>query len=226
MSGRLRIDVFFDFICPWCLIGKRQLERAQDLLRVQQPGVEITTVWHGVQLLPQLPAQGEPFVDFYLKRLGSLKAVAMRLAQVQQAAMAEGVPIDLSRIVRMPNTADAHRLLERAKVLGNSAQCDVLLERLFAAYFQLQGSESGEDLGSQETLLAIARSCGFDPDAMASCLQGDGDPYIGNEAGAASGVPSFQFDGRLTVVGAQPAEALFDAMCEALLDSHRARQPA
>ncbi|WP_309675204.1 DsbA family protein, partial [Pseudomonas sp.] len=25
MSGRLRIDVFFDFICPWCLIGKRQL---------------------------------------------------------------------------------------------------------------------------------------------------------------------------------------------------------
>lgn len=52
MSGRLRIDVFFDFICPWCLIGKRQLEHAQDLLRIQQAGVEITTVWHGVQLLP------------------------------------------------------------------------------------------------------------------------------------------------------------------------------
>ena len=226
MSGRLRIDVFFDFICPWCLIGKRQLERAQDLLRVQQPGVEITTVWHGVQLLPQLPAQGGSFADFYLKRLGSPEAVAMRQAQVQQAAMAVDVPIDLSRITRMPNTADAHRLLARASVLGNSAQCDVLLERLFAAYFQLQGSESGEDLGCQETLLAIAQSCGFDPDAMAPFLKGDGDPYIGNEAGAASGVPSFQFDRRLTVVGAQPAEALLGAMCEALLDSHRARRPA
>lgn len=221
MSGRLRIDVFFDFICPWCLIGKRQLERAQDLLRLQQPDVEITTVWHGVQLLPQLPALGGVFADFYLKRLGSPEAVAMRQAQVQQAALAVGVPIDLSRIARMPNTADAHRLLERASVLGNSAQCDVLLERLFAAYFQL-----GEDLGCQETLLAIAQSCGFDPDAMVSFLQGDGDPYVGNEAGAASGVPSFQFDHRLTVVGAQPAEALLAAMCEALLESHRGRQPA
>ncbi|MGF6329930.1 putative DsbA family dithiol-disulfide isomerase [Pseudomonas sp. BS3782 TE3695] len=221
MSGRLRIDVFFDFICPWCLIGKRQLERAQDLLRVQQPEVEITTVWHGVQLLPQLPAQGEPFADFYLKRLGSREAVAMRQAQVQQAAMAVGVPIDLSRIPNMPNTADAHRLLERARALGNSTQCDVLLERLFAAYFQF-----GENLGCPDTLLLIARSCGFNAAAMASFLQGDGDPYVGNEAGAASGVPNFQFDGRLTLVGAQPVEVLLEAMCEALVESTRKRQPA
>jgi len=221
VTGRLRIDVFFDFICPWCLIGKRQLECAQDLLRIQQPGVEITTVWHGVQLLPQLPVQGEPFAEFYLKRLGSAEAVRMRQAQVQQAAMAVGVPIDLSRIATMPNTADAHRLLERAAVLGSTAQRDVLLERLFAAYFQY-----GEDLGCPETLIAIARACGFDADAMAAVLQGDGDPYVGNEAGAGSGVPSFQFDRRLTVVGAQPAELLLGAMGEALLDSHRSRLPA
>lgn len=221
MSGRLRIDVFFDFICPWCLIGKRQLECAQDLLRIQQPGVEITTVWHGVQLLPQLPVQGEPFAEFYLKRLGSAEAVRMRQAQVQQAAMAVGVPIDLSRIATMPNTADAHRLLERATVLGSTAQRDVLLERLFAAYFQY-----GEDLGCPETLIAIARACGFDADAMAAVLQGDGDPYVGNEAGAGSGVPCFQFDRRLTVVGAQPADVLLGAMGEALLDSHRSRLPA
>ncbi|POA33826.1 MULTISPECIES: DsbA family oxidoreductase [unclassified Pseudomonas] len=221
MSGRLRIDVFFDFICPWCLIGKRQLECAQDLLRIQQPEVEITTVWHGVQLLPQLPVQGEPFAEFYLKRLGSAEAVRMRQAQVQQAANAVGVPIDLSRIATMPNTADAHRLLERATVLGSTAQRDVLLERLFAAYFQY-----GEDLGCPETLIAIARACGFDADAMASVLQGDGDPYVGNEAGAGSGVPCFQFDRRLTVVGAQPADVLLGAMGEALLDSHRSRLPA
>jgi predicted DsbA family dithiol-disulfide isomerase len=178
-------------------------------------------VWHGVQLLPQLPVQGEPFAEFYRKRLGSAEAVSMRQAQVQKAAMAVGVSIDLSRITTMPNTADAHRLLERAAVLGSTAQRDVLLERLFAAYFRY-----GEDLGCQETLLVIARSCGFDADAMASFLQGDGDPYVGNEAGAASGVPSFQFDRRLTVVGAQPAEALLGAMNDALQESQRTRQPA
>lgn len=221
MSGRLRIDVFFDFICPWCLIGKRQLEHAQELLRIQQPDVEITTVWHGVQLLPQLSVQGEPFAEFYLKRLGSAEAVRMRQAQVQQAAMAVGVPIDLSRIATMPNTADAHRLLERATVLGSTAQRDVLLERLFAAYFQY-----GEDLGCHETLFSIAQACGFDAGAVADCLQGDGDPFVGNEAGAGSGVPSFQFDRRLTVVGAQPVDVLLGAMGEALLDSHRSRLPA
>jgi predicted DsbA family dithiol-disulfide isomerase len=220
VSGRLRIDVFFDFICPWCLIGKRQLQRAQDLLRVQQPDVEITTVWHGVQLLPQLPAQGEPFAEFYRKRLGSPEVVAMRQAQVQQAAMDVGLAIDLSRITTMPNTADAHRLLERVSVLGNVALGDDLLERLFAAYFQ-----NGEDLGCRETLIAIARLCGVEADTVSDCLLGDARPFDGFP-GATNGVPSFRFDNRLTVVGAQPAEALLDAMCEALLKSAHERQPA
>ncbi|EJM15037.1 putative dithiol-disulfide isomerase involved in polyketide biosynthesis [Pseudomonas sp. GM21] len=211
MSGRLRIDVFFDFICPWCLIGKRQLERALELLRSQQPDVLVTTVWHGVQLLPHLPVQGEPFAEFYLNRLGSAEAVAMRQGQVQRAAQAVGVAIDLSRIATMPNTADAHRLLAHANSRGSSAQRDLLLERLFAAYFQ-----NGEDLGSRETLIAIAQSCGYDADAVRDYLKDESGPFVGNEIGASSGVPSFQFDGQLTMTGAQPAEVLLGTMYEAL----------
>ncbi|ANJ55526.1 disulfide bond formation protein DsbA [Pseudomonas silesiensis] len=220
MSGRLRVDVFFDFICPWCLIGKRQLEHAQVQFRSRHPGVQITTQWHGVQLLPQLPAQGEPFADFYRKRLGSADAVVSRQAQVQQAAAAVGLTIDLGRIATMPNTADAHRLFERASELGNVAQRDLLLERLFAAYFQ-----KGEDLGCRETLLAIARSCGIDAQAVADCLLGDATPFAGSP-GASGGVPSFQLDRRMTVVGAQPAVALLGAMSQALKDSDQERHSA
>ena len=220
MSGRLRVDVFFDFICPWCLIGKRQLEHAQVQFRSRHPGVQITTQWHGVQLLPQLPAQGEPFADFYRKRLGNAEAVAMRQTQVQQAAAEVGLAIDLSRIATMPNTADAHRLFERASELGNVAQRDILLERLFAAYFQ-----KGEDLGCRETLLAIARSCGIDAQAVADCLLGDATPFAGSP-GASGGVPSFQLDRRMTVVGAQPAVALLGAMSQALKDSDQERHSA
>lgn len=220
MSGRLRIDVFFDFICPWCLIGKRQLEHAQVQFRSRHPDVQITTVWHGVQLLPQLPVQGEPFADFYRKRLGSIDAVVMRQAQVQQAAAAVGLVIDMSRIATMPNTADAHRFFERASGLGNVTRRDILLERLFAAYFQ-----KGEDLGCRETLLAIARSCGIDAEALADCLMGDATPFAGSPGGS-SGVPSFQFDRRMTVVGAQPAKALLRAMNQALKESDHERQPA
>ncbi|MDN4543103.1 MULTISPECIES: DsbA family oxidoreductase [unclassified Pseudomonas] len=220
MSRRLRIDVFFDFICPWCLIGKRQLEHAQVQFRSRHPDVQITTVWHGVQLLPQLPVQGEPFADFYRKRLGNADAVAMRQAQVQQAAATVGLSIDLSRIATMPNTADAHRLFERASTLGNVAQREMLLERLFAAYFK-----KGEDLGCGETLLAIARDCGIDVNDVADALLGDATPFEG-APGASSGVPSFQFDRRMTVVGAQPAESLLAAMSEALKESDRERQTA
>ncbi|KJZ39516.1 DsbA family oxidoreductase [Pseudomonas sp. B21-040] len=221
MSGRLRIDVFFDFICPWCLIGKRQLERAQELLRLQHPDVLITTVWHGVQLLPHLPVQGEPFAQFYLNRLGSAEAVAMRQAQVKQAANSVGVAIDLGRIATMPNTADAHRLLAHANTRGSRAQRDLLLERLFAAYFQ-----NGEDLGCRETLIAIAQSCGYDADAVKNYLQDESGPFVGNEVGGSSGVPSFQFDRRITMVGAQPPEALLGAMIDALHESQRERSPS
>lgn len=221
MSARLQIDVFFDFICPWCLIGKRQLEQAQARLLSQQPEVHVTVQWHGVQLLPHMPVGGQPFAEFYSRRLGSAEAVSQRQSQVKQAAETVGVDIDFSRIATMPNTADAHRLLERANQLGSPAQRDALLERLYGAYFQ-----QGKDLGCRQTLLTIAQDCGFEAAAVDDCLRGDGQAFVGNGAGAASGVPCFQFDGRLTVVGAQPAEALLGAMREALLENSRERQPA
>ncbi|QKE63527.1 DsbA family oxidoreductase [Aquipseudomonas campi] len=211
MSRSLRIDVFFDFICPWCLIGKRQLERALAQLRASRPEVAVDLVWHGVQLLPHMPAQGEPFAEFYLNRLGSAEAVRMRQAQVQQAAAAAGLEIDLTRIARMPNTADAHRLLQRAEALAEPAQRDALLERLFAAYFQ-----HGEDLGARATLLSIAESCGLERSAVADCLRGDGEPFVGLVNAAAGGVPHFILDRRQSVSGAQPAEVLLAAMLETL----------
>lgn len=220
MSRHLQIDVFFDFICPWCLIGKRQLEHAQVQFRSRHPDVKMSTVWHGVQLLPQLPAEGEPFADFYRQRLGSADAVSLRQAQVQQAAAAVGLNIELGSIETMPNTADAHRLFERIGAMGNVAQREMLLERLFAAYFSRR-----ENLGCGETLLANARSCGLDSEVLLDCLKGDATPFAGSAA-ASSGVPSFQFDRRMTVIGAQPAQALLGAMNQALKDSARERHPA
>ncbi|MGB4076004.1 DsbA family oxidoreductase [Pseudomonas sp.] len=221
MSRALRIDVFFDFICPWCLIGKRQLERALELLHVSRPEVEVDLAWHGVQLLPQLSAQGEPFAEFYLNRLGSAEAVRQRQAQVQQAAAVAGLEISLASIARMPNTADAHRLLQRADAVATPAQRAALLERLFAAYF-LQG----ENLGDSATLLAIAESCGLEQSAVADCLRGDASPFVGRVNAAAGGVPHFILNRRQAVSGAQPAEALLAAMHEALAYSAAQGQSA
>lgn len=219
MSQPLHIEVFFDFICPWCLIGKRQLERALARLRATRPDVAVTIQWRGVQLLPDLPAAGVPFAEFYLRRLGSEQAVRLRQAQVREAASAAGVDIDFARILRMPNTADAHRLLQRAAAIGSAEQVEALLERLFAAYFH-----NGEDLGDPATLLAIAEDCGFAATELVDSLRGDGSPFYGEAASmAAGGVPCFVFDRQLTVSGAQSTEVLLGAMHAAL---QRREQPA
>lgn len=213
MKHALSIDVFFDFICPWCLIGQRQLQQALAQLRVEQPQVEVSLRWRGVQLLPDMARTGQPFEAFYRKRLGSDEAVRLRQAQVRAAAEAVGVTIDFSRISRMPNTADAHRLLQRAVALGKPEQVDALLGQLFAAYF-----EQGKDLGDPITLMQIAQVCGLSPAQVADCLRGDASPFVTADDGATNGVPCFRIN-ELQVVGAQPAEVLLAAMREALAEA-------
>lgn len=210
MTRQLHIDVFFEFICPWCLIGKRQLHAAIAQLKRTHPDVDVILRWHGVQLIPQLPLEGLPFEAFYRERLGSAEAVQRRQAQVRQAAHAVGVEIDFSRIQRMPNTVKAHRLFERACRLGSPEQQDRLLERLFAAYFHLS-----EDLTDTAILNKIAAECDFSLEELAINLDQPEQKFVSANTGG-HGVPYFIFDRRLALAGAHPAHVLCDAMFEAL----------
>lgn len=202
MTRELRIDAFVELICPWCLIGKRQLARALEYFAQTDPQVRVRVHWHTLQLVPQVPAEGWPFAEFYLRRLGSPEAVRQRQAQVQAAAAQAGVDIDLARIARFPNTARAHRLLDLAARQPHTV--DPLLERLFDAYFR-----RGEDLGDTATLVAIAQETGLDPAAAQAWLEAAPTPA---EPAPVSAVPLFVFDGQRAVSGAQPPEALWSAM--------------
>jgi predicted DsbA family dithiol-disulfide isomerase len=212
MSHRLRIDVWFDFICPWCLIGKRHLARALALLGESNPDVVPEVHWRGVQLLPQAPAEGWPFLDFYIRRLGSEAAVRERQAMVLDAARAAGAVLDFASIRVMPNTANAHRLFAAAAALGTPAQLDALLERLFAAHFS-----RGAKLGASEVLLAEAAACGLPLGSLVSALEQGGRgfaPVAAPDPGG--GVPCFVFDGTYYISGAQPPGRLHAAMRQAL----------
>lgn len=211
MKQTLSVEVLFDFICPWCLIGQRQLQAALLLLQREQPQVQVELQWRGVQLLPGLPANGLPFHAFYVQRLGSEQAVRERQAQVRAAASVVGEDIDFTRIRRMPNTANAHRLLQRASSLLGAAQLEAMLAQLFIAYFH-----QGRDLGDSRVLLAIAQSCGLEAVQVADCLRDDGSPFLDGAGRAGSAVPRFRFNEGRLIAGAQPAEVLLAAMLEAL----------
>lgn len=208
MSRSLTIEMGLDLVCPWCLIGLRNLQTAVAELRELDPDVNVKLAWRGVQLLPHAPAGGWPFKEFYRKRLGGDDAARRRQAQVSEAATAAGVTINYDRIDTMPNTGDAHRVLALADELGSPQQRDALLENMLVGYF-----ECGDDLGNGATLLAYARDCGFSELSMAAVLDG-ARPFP--SAASHGGVPYFVINGKTAATGAHPAPLLLAAMRAAL----------
>lgn len=212
MQQQLVMDVYVDLVCPWCLIGKRQLDRALAEFTRSHPETLVDLRWHSVQLLPQVPAEGLDFMAFYIQRLGTEQAVRQRQAQVIAAAQVLGLQLDFSQIKRMPNTLLAHQLLSFAAVQLSGALYAALLERLFAAHFK-----RGENLGERTTLLRIAAEFALDPQLLDTWLErGAGKPL----AHAVPGVPFFVFNGQVSLSGAQPAPVLLAGMQQALSELH------
>jgi len=197
----LTVEVFFDFVCPWCLIGKRQFDAAARKLAELRPDVHLDVVWRSHALLPDTPVDGLPYQAFYVARLGSPEAVTRRRAQVQQAGVAAGVRFAFDRIEVLPNTAKAHAWVART---GHVHQAK-LIDRVFTAYFL-----EGEDIGDEAVLARLALDCGL-PDGL--------DISEGPPAGARypiTGVPFFVFDGSLALSGAATSETMLDGMLQAL----------
>lgn len=218
----LQLEMTFDFICPWCLIGKRNLETVLRTFAQQCPEVRVNLSWLGLQLLPQVPMQGEPFAEFYLRRLGGKRAVRARQAEVRNAARKAGVDIELERIRVMPNTTYAHRVFQRAAQVGTPVQLECLLEQLFRAHFVL-----GDDLGQTDSLRRILRACGYQTGDFEQALTEGARYFIGRRVGLAdSSVPLFLLEGRPFALGAQPPEQLLAALSRAVERKHQAEEGA
>jgi predicted DsbA family dithiol-disulfide isomerase len=209
VGPRLQIEVWFDLICPWCLIGKRQLDAALAQWHTEQPEVGVTVRWHPVRLIDGVPPEGWDFASFYEQRLGSRQAVQARQAQVLAAARHAGAEIDFARIRVFPDTGPAHRLLAAAAGRLSAAAHGTLIDRLFQAYFQ-----RGENLADRSTLLDIATEVGLDP------LEATARIDLPLPSGLpVNGVPFFVFNGQLALSGAQPVSSLLAAMRAAMADA-------
>ena len=82
MVQRLRIDAWYDLVCPWCWIGRRHLDEALDWLAREAPGLAVNVTWHPVRLIPGVPAEGWPYAAFYERRLGGPEAVKARIRSI------------------------------------------------------------------------------------------------------------------------------------------------
>lgn len=205
----LSVEVSFDLICPWCLIGKRHLDTAIGMLRARHPEVMPEVTWRSHPLMPHVPKQGLPFAEFYLQRLGTADAVALRQAQVRESARAAGVEIAFDRIEVFPNSLDAHRLVARAQEQGGPDLGSAVIDALFDRYFV-----RGENIGDAGVLAELEAEQGISPRDVAELP-------APTAALGMHGVPNFQFNETVVVEGAQRPGLLVEAMLRALTPSIR-----
>ncbi|HXZ09028.1 MAG TPA: DsbA family oxidoreductase [Paraburkholderia sp.] len=210
------VDFHFDFVCPWCLIGKRSLDAAVARFAVLRPEVSVKVRWHSHQLLPDTPVDGVPYEAFYLARLGNAQAVAARRAQVQEAARICGVEMAFDRIEVMPNTRAAHDLMTWAASTGEASQPASLIDRLLVGYFM-----KGEDIGNHDVLERIGLECGLDAAGLAdhvaaSRRKGSRAIPRSPHAEPISGVPRYVFNSSVSRSGAYSFGAIVDAMLRSM----------
>ncbi|MDE2583444.1 MAG: DsbA family oxidoreductase [Rhodospirillales bacterium] len=203
-----RIDIVSDAICPWCYIGKRQLERALSTLAGER--LAFAVHWNPFQLNPDMPPEGVERAAYRAAKFGSAARAAELDARVSEAARAVGLNFHLDRIVRTPNTISAHRLIWLA---GQEEVQDAVMEAVFAAYFI-----DGRDIGDVAVLADCAAASGLDPTAVRAFLGSEtvaaeirGADQAAREAGV-NGVPSFFLDGYGLFSGAMPAEQMAEAL--------------
>ena len=214
----LSIEVSFDLICPWCLIGKRNLETAIEQLRAERADLAIEVEWRSVALIPDTPLAGVPYRDFYVARLGSPQAVAARQAQVRAAAEAAGLTLALTRIETFPNTLLAHRLVRFARQEAGAAAAAALIDQLFTRYFL-----RAEDIGDPQVVRQALQECGIATPGPADAPLHHALPWLpplrdpqDPAPHGGGGVPHFVFNASYAVSGAQPPALLLEAMRRAL----------
>ena len=194
------LDIFSDPVCPWCYLGKANLDRALE----QHPDHPFAVQWHPFQLNPDMPPEGVDKHSYLLERFGSqaqLDAIHQRFRDV---AAQNGVQMDPDTPKRIPNTLNAHRIIHWAGLEGRQTFAVAALMR---AYWV-----EGRDIGNQGVLADIAAGTGMDRAVVVRLLASDADldEVRTREAHARTrgtpAVPTFVIANKYVVSGAQPPE--------------------
>ncbi|MBC7675993.1 MAG: DsbA family oxidoreductase [Rhodoferax sp.] len=194
----IRLDIFSDPICPWCYIGKANLDRALEA----HAGHPFEIEWHPFQLNPDMAPEGADRRAYLEARFGGKQNAVGVYARVSEAAAAAGVTINFETMNRVPNTLDAHRLIHWAGLEGRQT---AMVSTLFRAYFR-----DGKDIGDKATLATLAGNAGMDA-ALAARLLATGEDRADITARDAharqrgvNSVPTFVIANQYVLTGAQP----------------------
>ncbi|MEM6310917.1 MAG: DsbA family oxidoreductase [Pseudomonadota bacterium] len=196
-STVIQIDIISDVMCPWCIVGFKQLEMA---LAQTRTGARVR--WHPFELNPDMPMDGENLGDHIKRKYGSTEADSAQNRQhICDLGSALGFAFNFSDDSRIVNSFDAHVLLDFAATKGLQHPLKLAL---FAAHF----TES-RNIADRDVLIAVGQSIGLDPAQADQALNTDTHAKAVRAQQAVwaqngiSGVPTMIFDEKYLISGAQ-----------------------
>lgn len=212
----MKVEIWSDYGCPFCYIGKRKFELALDRFAHKE---QIETVFRSFELDPSAdPNSNVSTYHMLAAKYGmSLEKAKETTVNVSEQAAAVGLTFNFDDTVTT-NTFDAHRVVHLAAQHGKDK---AVSERLFKAHFT-----DGENIGNRERLAALAAEAGLDAAAVAEMLETNqfadavrGEEAEGNQLGI-RGVPFYVVDRKYAVSGAQSPEVFLDTLNKAWSEKH------
>jgi len=198
----MELDVVIDVVCPWCYVGKKQLDKAL----AERPGVVKQVRWRPYQLASDTPAEGVDRAEHYARKFGDSPQYRDSREHLLTVGKQLGIAFDFETDCRIANTLDAHRIIRWAMSPGVQNE---VAEGLMKAYF-----EDCAFLGDRALLVEVAQAAGMDGDLVRDLLASEKDKDLiaaeVNQAHAMGiqGVPMFIFNGKSGVSGAQDSSVL------------------
>tara|TARA_B100001029_G_scaffold175124_1_gene176176 strand:+ start:707 stop:1360 length:654 start_codon:yes stop_codon:yes gene_type:complete len=146
----LKIDIVSDVVCPWCVIGFKNLKKAMKTLEAD---LNFKISWKPYELHPEIPQNGYDKKLFMQQKFGSSSGRS-HYNEITRVGESVGFEFNFSKAERIPNTFMAHRLLWMVE--KHHLQTE-LSEALFKAYFT-----DGLNIGSKEVLADLSTSVGLE----------------------------------------------------------------
>ena len=215
----MKIDIIFDTVCPWCFIGKRRLEMALSM----RPKIKVKPNWRPFLLNPEMPPEGIDRTAYLVKKFGSESRVGRIYGAIGEAGQSVEIDFAFERIGKTPNSIDSHRLVRFAHERGLASE---VVEALFVEFFL-----NGRDIGDLRVLTEIAADNGLDAKEVEAYLNTDDDVGTIHDENVRAhrlginGVPSFAFNEKFVISGAQDPQVLARMLDAALATEDTALNP-
>ncbi|MGP4042019.1 DsbA family oxidoreductase [Gracilibacillus sp. D59] len=205
----MQIEIWSDFVCPFCYIGKTRLEQA--LERFPQK-LDVSIQYKSFELDPNAAKYSGKNIHESLAAKYNMTIDQAKQANQQIGEQAKALGLDFVFDTMKPgNTFDAHRLSKYAANLNREAE---YVDTMLYHYFTLS-----KDLSDKETLQSITDELGFDQQEVKRILDDNtihSELVRQDEAEAqklgVTGVPFFVFNKKYAVSGAQPIETFMQAL--------------